>query len=360
MRRLQHAPDRLLRLIRVGPPDAVATRLHTDLSGLLRRTNHTIHAKGKLVLLRAEDLLRLLEPIPTAPGADERVEIRALCRHVLKWLIWHQPSLVQPAFALKHWMVNADLLLNPYQWPSHLNRALRSQPLHRCSGHEGCPLNAQHSAWASLNGAVAALEAELPAVRAEWAAAGHWAVEDHQGLHVRGRWERLEIRRGADSTCGAGCTACVVHAPIALPRTCAAIDAFERTARDSERQTRETHPHIQGASFLTIQPSSELQLHAASTNQRLKIHCGLHNEGRLELQLASVSIAWEEMRCFVFDDSYEHHIMSHSEQQPRTILEITITHPDLSTAPCAADKRGICDATIEGSTSQWFRPPRLP
>ena len=345
--RRQLAPDRVS-LVRLGPPDAVAVRLHAELVGLLQLTNHTTHPKGKLVVLWRHDLLRLLEPLPTAPGEDEHVEVRALCRHVLKWLVWRQPTLVELALDLKRWMVRAGLLLDTYQWPSHLNRALRSQPLHCCSGHGDCPSSAQHSSWASLNSAVAALEVALPAVRAEWAAAGRpAAVEDSQGLHVRGRWERLDIRRGADKdtdlTCGVGCIRCAAHAPHALPRTCSALDAFERAAQTSERPSHEAHPRIQNASFLTIQPSSELQLHAASTNQRLKVHCGLHNKGRLRLQLANVSIAWEELRCFVFDDSYEHRILSHSDQLPRTILEITISHPDLGTTPCVTDKRGTCD-----------------
>ena len=117
------------------------------------------------------------------------------------------------------------------------------------------------------------------------------------------------------------------------------------------------HPHIQEARFATLHPGTVVGQHTSSTNQRIKVHCGIRNPSRIAIQIANHSLVWEEGKCILIDDSYEHALSSPKEAQRRTILELKISHPDLDHAPLLDDEDGRVMITRDGTIlGQSFLP----
>ena len=54
---------------------------------------------------------------------------------------------------------------------------------------------------------------------------------------------------------------------------------------------------------------------------------GLRNPGKVELKIANHSIAWEDGRCMVIDDSYEHSIQFAPGQQVNKTQTPATAHP---------------------------------
>jgi hypothetical protein len=86
--------------------------------------------------------------------------------------------------------------------------------------------------------------------------------------------------------------------------------------------------------FLTT-PGSTVALHNGGTNTRLNVHIGLLNLNGSFIEVAGERREWSEKRSFVFDDGYDHTVVTPSDQTgkvegPRVVLAVGISHPDLN------------------------------
>merc|ERR1712023_170704 len=70
-------------------------------------------------------------------------------------------------------------------------------------------------------------------------------------------------------------------------------------------------------------------MHTSTTNQRLKVHCGIPNPDGVSMHIANDTVQWQRGRCVLLEDSWEHELSSESWQRPRTIVELKLPHPDV-------------------------------
>jgi aspartate beta-hydroxylase len=66
-------------------------------------------------------------------------------------------------------------------------------------------------------------------------------------------------------------------------------------------------------------------------NTRLTCHLGLVITPDSALRVGSNVVSWQEGRCLVFDDSFEHEVWNKSDRE-RDVLLIQLWHPDLTEA----------------------------
>lgn len=89
------------------------------------------------------------------------------------------------------------------------------------------------------------------------------------------------------------------------------------------------------AFFSTLHPESSIAAHAAPCNLRLRFHLplvvpsGPPPVDRCGMRVAATTQPWEEGRCVVFDDSYEHEVWNHTKEE-RVVLLFDVWHPDLT------------------------------
>ena len=101
------------------------------------------------------------------------------------------------------------------------------------------------------------------------------------------------------------------------------------------------------AFFSTLRPGSHIAAHTAPANLRLRFHLCLHapsaatgdaNGGATPacaMRVADETRPWEEGRCVVFDDSFEHEVWNRTDEE-RVVLLFDIWHPDLEPSEIAA------------------------
>ena len=99
------------------------------------------------------------------------------------------------------------------------------------------------------------------------------------------------------------------------PRTAAVLDAI---------------PRIHGmAMFSALLPNGQIASHCGPSNTKLTIHLGLVVPPGCGMRVSREARSWEEGKCLVFDDSFEHESWNRSSST-RFILFLDIWHPDLS------------------------------
>ena len=332
-----------------GPsrPEAAArasVRLHAALVAAIQLPNRTQWPTGRHVELREHELGRLYDQLPADASRSELWERRVFYVRVLDFLASYQPTLQWLAREVKHHMAyTLGLLLHHQQWTENLNRGLRSQPVHRCVGHAGCPAGLERSVWPRLDAALDELEAALPALRDEYETTDLRHLYNHitPGGFSKGSYQRVNLPFHSKNT---SCTGMP-------PRLCAALKRFESIR--SEKDTAANgeldpggDPRVVSVRFVLLHPASVFKLHTARSNQRLKVHCGIQNPGRVTLQIANLSLPWQEGHCMLLDTSYEHAIRSAADAPMRVVLEIKISHPDLHFAPELEEDD---DETLTGS-----------
>ena len=289
--------------------------------------------------LQEEALDRLYDQLPADATEEELWQCRRFYVQVLDFLASYQPGLVWLAQAVQQHMASGlGLLLHPQQWTETVNRGLRSQPVHRCAGHEGCPAGMGRSAWPALDRALDALEAELPALREEYDSTDLRSLFSAvvPGGFSRGQYYRVNIPY---HTSNRSCAAPTL-------RLCSALRAFDDTAKSDDPKADggyqqpsphdglvKVHPRIVSVRYVVLRPGSEFKTHTARSNQKIKVHCGVHNAGQVALRLANWSIPWVEGHCMLIDTSYEHAIAAMHDAPTRVVLEIKMSHPDLNHVP---------------------------
>ncbi len=81
--------------------------------------------------------------------------------------------------------------------------------------------------------------------------------------------------------------------------------------------------------FSALNPGGTLVPHCGPWNFRLTMHLGLIVPEGGWMRVADETRTWQEGRCLMFDDSFEHEVQIHSTST-RIILLLQIWHPDLT------------------------------
>ncbi|CAE7450393.1 ASPH [Symbiodinium natans] len=199
------------------------------------------------------------------------------------------------------------------QWTEALNEQLVSIPV--LDTVDAVPWPGMRSAIQWLEGNFS--EVLLPAFKE---ARAHRRFTEHgEGLHLTGMWETAHI---SHQKCQAQL----------YPSFCKLLQAI--------RKALPVRRGITQARFARMHPGTRVAEHTASTNQRIKIHCGVENPSNVTMFIADSSITWREGKCYYVDDSYAHHILSGPKDLPRTILELKVVHPDLAWADFLDEETG--------------------
>jgi aspartate beta-hydroxylase len=86
-----------------------------------------------------------------------------------------------------------------------------------------------------------------------------------------------------------------------------------------------------GLSYLSkMAPGTHVAAHQAGTNIRLRCHLALSiPPGDCAIRVGDEVRHWEEGRCIVFDDTFEHEVWNRTDQE-RLVLLVDLWHPHLS------------------------------
>lgn len=110
------------------------------------------------------------------------------------------------------------------------------------------------------------------------------------------------------------------------PVTTAALDSLPIV------RIREHAPEVL---FSVLTPGAHILPHRGVTNTRLVTHLPLIVPEHCALRVGGIDHVWQEGRCVVFDDTYEHEAWNRSDKT-RVVLILDTWHPDLSEAERAA------------------------
>ena len=78
-----------------------------------------------------------------------------------------------------------------------------------------------------------------------------------------------------------------------------------------------------------LTPGTRIMPHCGSTNAVLRIHLGITIPAGVTIRVADQVLAWQEGKCLVFDDAYEHEVR-HDGAEDRVVLILDMAHPDLA------------------------------
>lgn len=101
------------------------------------------------------------------------------------------------------------------------------------------------------------------------------------------------------------------------PETARVIDAIPRIAAEGL------------VYFSVLNPGTHIEAHCGEANSRLRCHLALSVPEGCRIRVAREERVWEEGRCLIFDDSFEHEVWV-STNGPRAVLIVDVWHPDLT------------------------------
>lgn len=78
-----------------------------------------------------------------------------------------------------------------------------------------------------------------------------------------------------------------------------------------------------------VTPGSHIMPHCGPTNALLRVHLPITVPPGVRIRVADRWLTWEEGRCLVFDDSFEHEVR-HEGTEDRVVLILDTLHPELS------------------------------
>lgn len=161
-----------------------------------------------------------------------------------------------------------------------------------------------------LLGAVA-LEHHYEAIRSEIAGLASTEFQPEiEGLIRDGSWDVFLLYEGGRKN----------------KENCARCPVLTRVIES--HNTVRTHAGLLYVSKLTS--GTHIKPHRGPTNMRLRCHLGIRiPEGDCGLRVGGQTRRWQEGKCIVFDDSFEHEVWNHASES-RIVLIIDIWHPDLT------------------------------
>jgi aspartate beta-hydroxylase len=80
--------------------------------------------------------------------------------------------------------------------------------------------------------------------------------------------------------------------------------------------------------FSVMAPGAHVRPHCGATNTRIRCHLGLVVPASSRMRVGTRMLQWQEGRCLMFDDSYEHEVWNPDAE--RAVLILDVWHPDLS------------------------------
>lgn len=157
------------------------------------------------------------------------------------------------------------------------------------------------------------LEENYPKIRAELDAVtdpeAHGFLPVEEPLLGEGRWEQVtfyEAGHRFDDACAR------------FPVTAEVIDGIPEAS----------HAGTGVATLSWLHPGTRIVPHCGGTNARLRVHLGLSVPPGPAIRVGEEWLSWQEGRCLVFDDSFEHEVR-HEGAQPRVVLLLDVAHPEL-------------------------------
>src|SRR5581483_3620799 len=96
----------------------------------------------------------------------------------------------------------------------------------------------------------------------------------------------------------------------------------------------ETHPAMRTLTGLIyasrMRGGTHIEPHRGPTNLRVRCHLGIQvPDGDCAIRVGGETRSWEEGRCLVFDDYFEHEAWNHADED-RIVLIVDLWHPGLS------------------------------
>lgn len=168
------------------------------------------------------------------------------------------------------------------------------------------------------------LEEAAPAVLAEYSALLAHATEfspyvqapDHQDpqqwreLNNSPAWSAYHLYRGGERSAEA-CEAC--------PETARVVESLS-LARIAG--------HAPEVFFSVLKPGTHIPPHFGLGNYKLAMHLPLVLPGDCAIRVGNETRSWEEGKCLIFDDSFQHEAWNRSGQ-PRVVLILDVWHPEV-------------------------------
>ncbi|ACU37549.1 aspartyl/asparaginyl beta-hydroxylase domain-containing protein [Actinosynnema mirum] len=77
-----------------------------------------------------------------------------------------------------------------------------------------------------------------------------------------------------------------------------------------------------------ISPGTHIMPHCGATNALLRIHLPIKVPAGVGIRVGDRETRWEEGKCLVFDDSFEHEVW-HRGSEDRVVLIVDVLHPEL-------------------------------
>ncbi len=179
------------------------------------------------------------------------------------------------------------------------------RPKHYFPGSTATPWHdpADHACAAALESAHAAIKRELADARSV-------LLPQPQGLADRGTWEIFYFyyrgKRVAEN-----CERC--------PETARVIDSIPRLTSTGL------------VYFSVLTPGSTSRRTADRSTRGCAVISASKSPDGCRIRVGSETRSWEEGKCLVFDDSFEHEVW-HSGDATRTVLVLDVWHPDLTAA----------------------------
>mmetsp|Transcript_20554 Transcript_20554/g.41561 ORF Transcript_20554/g.41561 Transcript_20554/m.41561 type:complete len:216 (+) Transcript_20554:81-728(+) len=118
---------------------------------------------------------------------------------------------------------------------------------------------------------------------------------------------------------------------------------------EAVRSHRDLRGKEETALFSRLTPGTHLKAHCGPTNTHLTCHLGLRVPTGCRIRAGAETRAWEEGRCIIFDDSFEHEVW-HDGDAVRVVLLVRFWHPDVVPAQRAAILR---DDTRDRKSKAW-------
>ena len=84
------------------------------------------------------------------------------------------------------------------------------------------------------------------------------------------------------------------------------------------------------AAFSVLSPGTKISSHHGSTNARLRCHLTLQKGSHCTLFVGGEKKVYEDNQIFVFDDSFEHHVVHNEGNADRIILMLDLWHPGVT------------------------------
>lgn len=101
-----------------------------------------------------------------------------------------------------------------------------------------------------------------------------------------------------------------------------------------------------GDAVFSVQgPHSSLRPHCSVDNLRLRCHLGIRIPPGTGIRVGSGKRTWQEGRCLLFEDAFEHEVWNHSGER-RIVLIVDFWHPDLTPVEIEALTAGFAKREV--------------